>query len=142
MATKIPEAGHVIKYSYLWWNEHRKGRVEGLKDRPCSVLLNQKSEQGKTTLYVLPITHTPPINPEFGIEIPSRTKQRLGLDEQRSWVITTEFNKFTWPGYDIRRLDTGLFSYGVLPEKLIKEIIKSVQFHAKNHKSNPVVRDD
>jgi hypothetical protein len=142
MATQIPEAGHVIKYSYLWWNEHRKGRVEGLKDRPCSVLLNQKNEQGKTTLYVLPITHTPPINPEFGIEIPSRTKQRLGLDEQRSWVITTEFNKFTWPGYDIRRLDTGLFSYGVLPEKLIKEIIKSVQFHAKNNKSNPVVRDD
>ena len=93
-------------------------------------------------MYVLPITHTPPINPEFGIEIPSRTKQRLGLDEQRSWVITTEFNKFTWPGYDIRRLDTGLFSYGVLPEKLIKEIIKSVQFHAQKNKSNAVTRDE
>ena len=141
MATKIPETGHVIKYSYLWWNEHRKGKIERLKDRPCSVLLSKKDEQGKTTLYVLPITHTSPIKPEFGIEIPSRTKQRLGLDEQRSWVITTEFNKFTWPGYVIRRLNTGLFSYGVLPEKLIKEIIKSVQFYAKNDKSNVDNRD-
>ncbi|MFT6904839.1 MAG: hypothetical protein ACJAS1_001493 [Oleiphilaceae bacterium] len=30
MARKIPEAGHVIKYSYLWWNEHRKEKIEGL----------------------------------------------------------------------------------------------------------------
>lgn len=142
MMASIPGIGHVIKYSYLWWSEHRKGKVEGLKERPCSVLLNQKNENGKTVLFVLPITHTPPEDPEFGIEIPTATKKRLGLDNERSWVITTEFNKFTWPGYDIRRLDSGLYSYGVLPEKLIKEIILSVQHHARNNKSSAVNRDD
>ena len=139
---KIPEIGHVIKYSYLWWNEHRKGKVEGLKERPCSVLLNRKDENGRTVLFVLPITHTPPEDPESGIEIPAATKKRLGLDEDRSWVITTEFNKFSWPGYDIRKLDNGLYSYGVLPEKLIKEIIKSVQNNARVNNSSMVDRDD
>ncbi|MCG8613380.1 MAG: hypothetical protein MI864_22960 [Pseudomonadales bacterium] len=139
---KIPEIGHVIKYSYLWWNEHRKGKVEGLKERPCSVLLNRKDENGRTVLFVLPITHTPPEDPESGIEIPAATKKRLGLDEDRSWVITTEFNKFSWPGYDIRKLDNGLYSYGVLPEKLIKEIIKSVQNNARVNNSSIIDRDD
>ncbi|ARU56721.1 PemK toxin [Oleiphilus messinensis] len=139
---KIPEIGHVIKYSYLWWNEHRKGKVEGLKERPCSVLLNRKDENGRTVLFVLPITHTPPEDPESGIEIPAATKKRLGLDEDRSWVITTEFNKFSWPGYDIRKLDNGLYSYGVLPEKLITEIIKSVQNNARVNNSSIVDRDD
>ncbi|KZZ72047.1 hypothetical protein A3763_24610 [Oleiphilus sp. HI0128] len=113
-----------------------------MKERPCSVLLNRKSEQGQTILFVLPITHTPPVDPESGIEIPAATKKRLGLDAERSWIITTEYNKFTWPGYDIRKLDNGLYSYGVLPEKLIKEIMKSVQTHARNRKASAVSRDD
>jgi hypothetical protein len=142
MAAKVPEIGHVIKYSYLWWNEHRKGKSEGMKDRPCSVLLNRKDERGQTILFVLPITHTPPIDPEFGVEIPLATKKRLGLDGERSWVITTEYNKFTWPGYDVRKLDNGLYSYGSLPEKLIREIMKSVQAHARNSKATAVNRDD
>ena len=113
-----------------------------MKDRPCSVLLNRKDERGQTILFVLPITHTPPIDPEFGVEIPLATKKRLGLDGERSWVITTEYNKFTWPGYDVRKLDNGLYSYGSLPEKLIREIMKSVQAHARNSKATAVNRDD
>lgn len=113
-----------------------------MKERPCSVLLNRKDEHGKSVLFVLPITHTPPIDPESGIEIPAATKKRLGLDEERSWVITTKYNKFTWPGYDIRKLDNGLYSYGILPETLIKEIMKSVQMHARNSKANAINRDD
>jgi hypothetical protein len=30
-----PEPGLVIRYSYLWHDEHRQGREEGVKDRPA-----------------------------------------------------------------------------------------------------------
>ncbi len=142
MASDIPKVGHVIKYSYLWWNEQRKGRKEGLKERPCSVVLSRRTDRGEVILYVLPITHTPPSKSEDGLEIPNSTKKRLGLDDQKSWIITTEFNKFTWPGYDIRKISSGSYSYGILPEKLIQLAIDSVKVHARNSKLKHVGRDD
>jgi len=75
-------------------------------------------------------------------DIPNSTKKRLGLDDKKSWIITTEFNKFTWPGYDIRKLSSGSYSYGILPEKLIRLIIDSVKHHACNSKLKNVGRDD
>jgi hypothetical protein len=29
-------------------------------------------------------------------------KRHLGLDDEPSWIITTEVNRFVWPGPDIR----------------------------------------
>lgn len=142
MTSDILEVGYVIKYSYLWWNEQRKGRKEGLKDRPCGVVLSRKTDQGDVVLYVLPITHTPPSKSEDGIEIPNTTKKRLGLDNEKSWIITTEFNKFTWPGYDIRKISSDSYSYGILPEKLIRLTIDSVNNHARHSKLQHVGRDD
>jgi hypothetical protein len=63
---------------------------------------------------MLPI-HTPPQDPEAGIEIPRATKHRLGMDTERSWIITTELSRFVWPGPDIRALPSGEYSYGYLP---------------------------
>jgi hypothetical protein len=36
---------------------------------------------------VLPISHTPPADPELAVELPAATKRRLGLDDERSWVV-------------------------------------------------------
>jgi hypothetical protein len=58
-------------------------------------MLTRVAKSGNTIAYVLPITHTPPLNDEDGIEIPGATKQRLRLDAERSWIITTELNQFT-----------------------------------------------
>ena len=74
---------------------------------------------------VLPVTHTPPSNPVLSVEIPHMTKQRLGLDVQRSWVILTEANRFIWPGPDVSmeiRGDPASVIYGELPGKLLLEI--------------------
>lgn len=142
MTSDIPEIGHVIKYSYLWWNEHRKGIKEGLKVRPCGVVMNRKVGEEQVVLYVLPITHTPPGKSEHGIEIPAATKKRLGLDEERSWIITTEYNKFKWPGYDIRKIPSGRYSYGILPEKLMRNAIESVKDHARHSELKHICRDD
>ena len=124
MALDPPLPGQVIRYAYLWWNEARVGREDGVKDRPCGIVLTRQTEQGNTMVYVLPITHTPPLTQEDGIEIPPATKQRLGLDTDRSWIITTELNRFAWPGV------SGDYIYGYLPEKLMRLVLGQVRRHA------------
>jgi len=98
----IPQPGLVIRYSYLWHREARSGQEEGLKDRPCAIVLASQNEDGTTRVYVLPITHSPPVHVGEAIEIPAPVKARLGLDGQRSWVVISEANVFTWPGPDLR----------------------------------------
>jgi hypothetical protein len=142
MAHPPPQPGQVIRYSYLWWNEGRTGREEGIKDRPCGVVLTRIAESGRTIVYVLPITHTPPMKEEDGIEIPQATKRRLGLDAEQSWIITTEFNRFTWPGPDIRPTASGDYLYGVLPEKLMRLVLDQVKKRARDKSLRAVPRTE
>ena len=81
-----PEQGLVIRYSYLWRSEAERGREEGIKDRPCVVVMAAKREGLNTRVYVAPITHTPPEDKRDAVEISAQTKVRLNLDEARSWV--------------------------------------------------------
>lgn len=83
-------------------------------------------------VVVLPVTHTPPREPNDAFEIPPATKQRLGLDDARSWIVTTEANIFVWPGPDIRPVSAGGASaYGYLPAALTRAIIAAFQEHRK-----------
>lgn len=85
------KVGHVFRYSYLWHWQHLEGREEGDKDRPCLVLaLVTTLEDGTPVVRVLPITHTPPARADEAIEIPPKTKRRLGLDDERSWIVLSE----------------------------------------------------
>jgi hypothetical protein len=71
---------------------------------------------------VLPVTHTPPADPNDALEIPAVTKERLGLDSERSWVVLTEANDFIWPGPDLRpgtAGDLNSVAYGFLPPKFM-----------------------
>ncbi len=125
MAFPLPVPGLVIRYSYLWASEHARGQEEGLKDRPCAVIVVSASKAGAQIVTVLPITHTPPSNPLLAVEIPFTTKQRLGLDDQRSWVALTETNRFIWPGPDLRPAQPGnaaSVAYGQLPYGLFETI--------------------
>jgi hypothetical protein len=99
-----PQPGLVIRYSYLWQREAQAGQEEGLKDRPCAIVLASRDEQGATRVYVLPITHSSPTYAEDAIEIPAAVKARLGLDGERAWVVVNEANAFIWPGPDLRML--------------------------------------
>jgi hypothetical protein len=113
-----PRPGLVIRYSYLWEREARQGREEGVKDRPCAIVLVLLREGGHPVVRVLPVTHAPPEYPDDALEIPQATKQRLGLDAERSWVVLNEANDFIWPGPDLRPAVNGDLSsvaYGMLP---------------------------
>jgi hypothetical protein len=126
VALPKPEPGLVISYEYLWRHEHEGGRDHGSKVRPCAIVVAVERTPGATEVVVAPITHLEPLPPSEGIEIPPRVKRHLGLDEDRSWVIVTDLNVFTWPGYDLYPVPTsptGAFSYGFLPPKLHRTIV-------------------
>ena len=116
MSWPKPQPGLVVRYSYLWSREAQAGREEGIKDRPCAVILAFEDEEKRTRVYVLPITHSPPSDDEDAVEIPAAVKLRLGLDSERSWVVVTEANAFGWPGPDLRFLpghgpETAVFGF-------------------------------
>jgi hypothetical protein len=119
----IPQPGMVIRYAYLWEREARSGHDNGQKDRPCAIILTLLEEGKAPYIRVLPITHSMPADPDDALEIPPLTKQRLGLDHERSWIILSEANDFVWPGPDLRPLTTGQpdsVVYGMLPPGLFK----------------------
>jgi PemK-like, MazF-like toxin of type II toxin-antitoxin system len=120
-----PVPGLVIRYSYLWLSEHMKGQEEGVKERPCAIVLIVKTEGSRETVVVLPITHSPPERAELAVEMSAAVKRRLNLDGKRSWVMLSEANRFVWPGPDLRpavRGDADSAVFGLLPYKLFEEI--------------------
>jgi len=115
--------GWIFRYAYLWDWQYREGREEGDKDRPCLVLaIVTASEDGRQVVRVLPITHTPPSDPNAAIEIPVALKRSLKLDHERSWIVLTESNRFVWPGPDIRSVDSNNGYYGALTPGLFAEV--------------------
>lgn len=101
MTATIPEPGLVISYAYLWHTEFAKGMEEGMKDRPCVVLSVTLQAEGWHRVVVLPITHSPPSDPDLVHEIPVAVRRHLRLDDERSWIVLSEANEFHWPGPDL-----------------------------------------
>lgn len=122
MAIPGPERGLVISYAYLWHSEHEQGREEGVKDRPCVIILAVEGSAGDCLVTVAPVTHSPPSTPEDAVEIPLATKRRLGLDDGRSWIMVSEGNRFAWPGPDLRPVTAARFDYGFLPPALFRQV--------------------
>ena len=99
-----PVVGLTICYSYLWYKELRASqRVEGLKYRPCVIVLSYESIKGLPGRFVAdvaPVSHGRQ-DDDGAVEIPVAVKRRMGLDSEHSWIITTEINRFIWPGPDL-----------------------------------------
>lgn len=145
MAFPQPVPGLVIRYSYLWLEEHQKGLEEGLKDRPCAIILVAQDDGGENRVTVLPVTHSPPSNPALALEIPAETKRRLGLDDARSWVVLTEANQFIWPGPDLRpaiRGDAGSIAYGLLPRGFYMQLREKFVAVLKAGRAGAVTRSE
>ena len=85
----------------------------------------RKDEHGDIHVLVLPITHSPPDHPTLAIEIPAKTKDRLNLDDVRSWIVISEWNEFIWPVPDLRRLPGATdasVAYGMIPPRLFATV--------------------
>ena len=120
-----PVPGLVVRYSHVWRREAVEGLEEGRKDRPCTVVLAAEIVGGGTRVYVLPITHTPPIDPALAVELPLRVRLHLRLDDLPSWIVLDEINDFLWPGYDLRSVPgrgPKAVEYGHLPPKFFDTV--------------------
>jgi len=137
----LPKPGEVINYSYLWKQEYREGRDEGLKHRPVAVVLVTQSAEGIDQVHVVPMTTKPPTGNQKAIEVSEAVRRQLGLSNERSWIIVTEWNRFSWPGYDIRpvRGREPSVSYGFIPSGLFRQIRDAIVAAAIGR---PVSRDD
>jgi hypothetical protein len=143
MAIPAPEPGLVINYAYLWHHEHLAGQEEGRKDRPSVIVLCvDVLEESTAIVTVLPITHVAPGGKDEGVEIPTAVKRHLGLDDEPSWVLVSEGNRFVWPGYDLRkRRRGGGYSYGFLPPRFFERITNAFADWHSTHRGRLVPRD-
>ncbi len=145
MTWPAPRPGLVIRYAYLWEKEARAGQEEGVKNRPCAIVLVLLREARRPVVRVLPVTHTPPHDPAGALEIPLLTKQRLGLDQARSWVVLDEANDFVWPGPDLRPAVTGDLStvaYGMLPPGFMSVLKERLLARYRDKRIRPVERSE
>ena len=88
-------------------------------------MLTVRRADGKTLVHVAPVTHRAPDDPARALELPRATKQRLGLGDDRSWVILDHANEFQWPGPDVRPVPGALpatIYYGPLPPALFARL--------------------
>jgi hypothetical protein len=145
VAFPTPFPGLVIGYSFLWREAAARGEEEGSKDRSCAVVLVSKDQDGEKIVLVLPVTHSPPVEPDLAVEVPIETKRRLGLDDRRSWIVVTDANRFIWPGPDLRpgvRGDASSVAYGPLPRGLFYEVRDKFVRAIEQHRAGVVRRTE
>jgi hypothetical protein len=123
VALPDPRPGLIVRYDYLWSREAAAGRDQG-KDRPTCLVAASDSLTKPRYVVLLPITHSPPDANTIGIEIPTKVKQALGLDDARSWVIVSEHNVDEWPNAGLSPIPgrPDVFSYGFIPPGLFAQI--------------------
>ncbi len=144
MSLPIPKPGLVIRYSFLWSSEQKKGAMEGAKDRPCAIVVaTQRDANGDIQTIVAPITHRPPEDPAASIEIPPATCRHLGLDSGRHWLRLDELNRFAWPGFDLRPIPgrPGEYGYGMLPPDLFQRLREGILTRQKARTGQAISRD-
>jgi hypothetical protein len=144
-----PEVGQVIRYRYLWNWADSAGREDGSKDRPCAIVIAlpaKRPDDERPTVAVVPITHTPPRSTTLALELPTAVKQRLGLDDERSWIILDEVNRFVWPGPDLvparARHQTSEMIYGSLPQMLMSRALAILGVAIRESKLRIVTRTE
>ncbi len=142
MTIPVPKPGLVIRYSFLWSNEHNRGAIEGSKDRPCAIVVaTPRDEYGHIQTIVAPITHSAPDDINTSIEIPAAICKSLGLDSGRHWLRLDELNRFLWPGYDLRPSGDGRYDYGMLPPRLFEDLRLGILELQRLRKARIIPRD-
>ena len=134
-----PVAGTVLRFGYLWKRAAEGGQTEGSKDRPVALVIAAANGE----CVVVPITHTPPRDPETAIEIPAEQRVRIGLDDDRAWIVLSEFNTFFWPGYDLRPVpgrQPPTAIYGAISAHLYRRVLAQLRALLRSRRATGVPR--
>jgi hypothetical protein len=141
VALPDPKAGLVVRYYYLRSREVAAGRSQG-EDRPTCIVVTSDSLTRPRYVVLLPITHTSPAADTIGIEIPTKVRQAIGLDNEPSWVIVSEHNIDEWPNAGLSPVPgkPTVFAYGFVPPGLFAHIKAKFLELARNEKSGAIRR--
>ena len=104
-----------------------------------------REAHAQAIVTVAPITRVDPRALEDAVTLPAATKRRLGLDALPSWIITTEVNRFRWPGPDLRPVESTAprrFAYGMLPAALFRHLRDRIVAQAPARRIALVTRGD
>lgn len=128
--------GLVVKYGFLWDWEAKQKRDLG-KDRPACLI----AELQNGLVVLLPMTHSSPSVDDLAIEVPRRIKLTLGLDGERSWIISSQCNLDVWPSPQLGALPGGGNAYGRLPEQFLRQVLELFGYAAQSKKLKITRRD-
>ena len=117
--TDLPRLGEILRYVYLFHRESRD-RDEGVKERPVVVI---DADPASRRVAVVAVTSKGERNPGT-IALPDAVALAAGLSRGSS-VVVSEYNVFTWLGYDIRPVAGG-FVAGRLPPGFAQTVLKAV----------------
>lgn len=95
------------------------------------VVLAIEERGDRLRVLVAPVTHSAPTPADGSVELPPAVKRDLGLDRERSWIVTREINSFRWPGPDVRVLASGTPFYGAIPDWLFERVREGVAAWAR-----------
>ena len=142
-----PEPGLIVRYDFLWKEEERRGLEDGLKDRPCAIILASKPRaDGSIEVVLCPITHSPPNDSQTAVAIPAKVSRALGLDDEQSWIKTHQVNTLIWPEgqipFGITPARFGEWSFGRLPQALGRAAFEQVRNNAQAGQLQSVPRKD
>lgn len=141
MTLPDPKPGLVVRYDYLWTHEAAGGREQG-KDRPACLVAATDRATRPRYVVLLPITHRAPTGATVGVEIPTKVKQAIGLDDAPSWVIVSEHNVDEWPNGGLSPVpgQGEAFAYGFLPPGLFAQVKAAFLELARTKKTGAVRR--
>ena len=118
--TDLPKPGHVLRYVYLFAEEAARGRDKGVKERFVVVggVLGRR--------YRVAAITTKGEGREGTLLLPAPVATAAGVTVGSS-IVVSEFNRFTWPGFDIRPLskDAGYIA-GRLPPGFTNTLIDAL----------------
>ena len=147
MPLLAPEIGLVIRFDYLWKTESEAGQDDGVKDRPCVIVLSvDQFDDGGHQVMVCPISHTPPVHGQPAVLVPGNVARHIDLDDRQSWIKTHEVNRFLWPAarlpFGIAKTPSGHWFYGFIPPSLYRIVRDQVISHHRQGKLKLVDRDE
>ncbi|MCL6682887.1 type II toxin-antitoxin system PemK/MazF family toxin [Sphingomonas alba] len=143
MSRPDPQYGQVVRFEYLWASEAAEGYAEGEKRRPCAIIVTIAAKDDKPLRTMLcAITHSQPRPPQEGVELSADAKKAAGLDDEPSWVLTSEVNTVNWDSRRFSRTPSGDWAYGVLPAEVMREIRDKIMARNKAGKMDIVDREN
>jgi hypothetical protein len=119
---RFPKVGDILNYIFLFAHE-AKSRDEGVKERPCVVIMADPQQQ---RVLVAPLT-TQGDRYADTLPVPDEVCRIVKLRGPTA-VVLNELNIFTWLGYDVRPLhDTNDIMIGRFPPGFTSKVLMAIK---------------